>query len=66
MAIYDFKCTNEKCDKKDEIISESIPIKEYSEDKFPICESCGEKTERVYSGFAFQTFGDSPYLKGIK
>ena len=65
MASYDFKCTTENCSKKEVVITEIIAIKEYSEDKFPICEECGKKTERVYGAFAFRTFGDSPYLKGV-
>lgn len=58
MAKYEFKCINENCTEKEKIIEVSIPMSEYSEEKFPICEKCNEKTVRIYSTFAHQTFGD--------
>lgn len=50
---YEFSC--EKCKI---IVEKDIPIKEYSEDKFPICEKCKEKMKRNYSILGHQTFGD--------
>lgn len=58
MAYYEYKCVNEKCELKELIKTVSIPMSEYSEDKLPKCESCGEKTTRNYTTFGHQTFGD--------
>lgn len=59
MAIYEYKCVNDKCEEYDKVKESSIPIKEYSEDKLPICSSCENKTARNYTPNGHQTFGDS-------
>ncbi len=61
MAMYEYKCTNENCAEKDVLKDTSIPISEYSEDKLPVCEKCGEKTSRNYTPNGHQTFGDNTY-----
>ena len=61
MAMYEYKCTKENCIEKDVLKDTSIPISEYSEDKLPVCEKCGEKTSRNYTPNGRQTFGDNTY-----
>ena len=58
MAQYEYKCKNDKCKEYDIKKVIDIPITEYSSDKLPICERCGEKTQRVYGISGHQTFGD--------
>ena len=58
MATYEYKCTNTECSEKDALKEVNIPISEYSEDKLPLCEKCGEKTSRNYTPNGHQTFGD--------
>jgi predicted nucleic acid-binding Zn ribbon protein len=57
MAVYAYKCVNEKCKEKDVEKSVSMSMAEYSEEKLPICK-CGEKTRRVFTPTGHQTFGD--------
>lgn len=59
MAIYEYKCVNKDCEEYSIPKEANIPIKEYSEDKLPICENCKEKTSRSYTPNGHQTFGDS-------
>jgi predicted nucleic acid-binding Zn ribbon protein len=54
---YEYQCKNEKCKNK-EIKTVSMSIKDYSEDKLPLCETCQEKTKRIYSSVGISTFGD--------
>lgn len=61
MATYAYKCTNEKCKENGKEKEVNIPIKEYSEAKLPLCESCKEKTSRYYTPNGHQTFGDNSY-----
>ena len=56
MATYEYKCRNENCKEYDIAKTIDIPIKEYNEDKLPICERCGEKTKRVFSFGGAQNF----------
>ena len=59
MARYECKCENEKCEKYEEVIIANIPMTEYSEDKLPVCEACGQPTKRIYSsGGMLKTAGD--------
>lgn len=58
MALYEFKCNNDKCTNKDKLITKSIPISEYSSDNLPECEVCKKNMQRVYSAVGHQTFGD--------
>ena len=58
MAIYEYKCTNEKCSEKEVLKDVNISISEYSEDKLPLCEACKEKTSRNYTPNGHQSFGD--------
>lgn len=55
---YEYNCKNEKCKEHNEVKVVSMPISEYSEDKLPKCEVCGEPTKRKYSSIGHQTFGD--------
>lgn len=61
MATYEYKCINENCEEKEVLKDVNIPIKEYTEDKLPLCEKCGEKTYRNYTANGHQTFGDNTY-----
>ena len=58
MAWYEYKCVNENCEDFEVSKTVSIPMKEYSEDKLPLCEKCGEKVRRVFGIAGHQTFGD--------
>lgn len=63
MAMYDYKCKNEKCYLYDKVKTASIPMAEYSEAKLPKCECCEEPTARVYTaGGMLRTFGDGVKL----
>ena len=59
MAIYEYKCINKGCEEFNIPKEINIPIKEYSEEKLPVCKICGEKTSRSYTPNGHQTFGDS-------
>lgn len=61
MATYEYKCVNETCTEKEVLKEVNIPISDYSEDKLPLCTSCGEKTVRNYTPNGHQTFGDNTY-----
>lgn len=61
MATYTYKCTNKNCKENEKEKEVNIPIKEYSEDKLPLCECCDEKTTRHYTPNGHQTFGDNSY-----
>jgi predicted nucleic acid-binding Zn ribbon protein len=61
MATYEYKCTNIECSEKEVLKEVNIPIKEYSDDKLPLCEKCKEKTSRNYTPNGHQTFGDNTY-----
>jgi hypothetical protein len=43
--VYDFKCTNEKCEEFDKLVELNIP---YSELDNQVC-SCGELLKRVWN-----------------
>lgn len=58
MATYNYKCGNEKCEDHEKVKSVSMPMMEYSEDKLPKCEKCGEKPIRIFGIAGHQTFGD--------
>lgn len=58
MAIYEYKCTNEKCSQFEIKKEVKIPIAEYCEEKLPLCEECKQKTSRNYTPNGHQTFGD--------
>ncbi len=58
MATYQYKCTNKNCTQNEVLKDVNIPIKEYSEDKLPLCEECAEKTSRNYTANGHQSFGD--------
>lgn len=58
MATYEYKCSNSECSEYEVLKDVSIPMSEYSEDKLPKCEACGESTQRTYSAIGHQTFGD--------
>lgn len=58
MAIYEYKCNNEKCEDFGKVKQISMSINDYSEDKLPNCNKCNEKTFRNYNAIGHQTFGD--------
>jgi hypothetical protein len=49
---------NNSCEEFDKVRSFDMSIKEYSSDKLPICENCKQQTNRHYTSFGHQTFGD--------
>jgi predicted nucleic acid-binding Zn ribbon protein len=53
---YPYKCTNENCKEKDIVKTVSMSMNEYSEDKLPKCESCGNKTNRVFEPTPLKSF----------
>jgi predicted nucleic acid-binding Zn ribbon protein len=55
MALYDYKCSNEKCKNNTEIKQIVMSMIDYSEDKLPVCEVCGSKGQRVYNSTAMKT-----------
>lgn len=58
MATYEYKCTNINCEEYEVPKDVNIPIKEYAEDKLPLCDKCNDKTSRNYTPNGHQTFGD--------
>lgn len=58
MATYQYKCVNEECKEYQKAKSVNMPMAEYSEDKLPKCEKCGNATGRIFSLAGHQTFGD--------
>lgn len=57
MAYYEYQCVNENCKEKEVVKEVIMSISEYSEEKLPKCECCGEPTNRVYSAnFGAQNF----------
>jgi hypothetical protein len=56
MALYEYKCKNEKCEEFEKPHIIEIAMKEYSIDKIPNCEKCGEKCVRIFSLSGHQTF----------
>lgn len=56
MAIYEYKCKNKKCKEFNKEKTIDIPMKEYSQDKIPVCDECKEKCFRVFSLAGHQTF----------
>lgn len=55
---YEYKCMNNSCEEFNKVRSFDMSIKEYSSDKLPICENCKQQTNRHYTSFGHQTFGD--------
>lgn len=58
MALYEYRCINKNCEEFEIVKDFNISMKEYSEDKLPVCEKCSEKTVRHYSSVGIQTFSD--------
>jgi predicted nucleic acid-binding Zn ribbon protein len=56
MAMYGYKCKNEKCSEYDKEVSVSKSMNDSSREEF--CEKCKEKIERVFSLGGHATFGD--------
>ena len=56
MATYQYICTNDKCKEKDVEKDCQMSMAEYSEDKLPKCEACGEKTSRVFKATSVRSF----------
>lgn len=56
MATYLYKCTNESCPDKDVIKECQMSMAEYSEDKLPKCEKCGNPTARNFTATAVKSF----------
>lgn len=49
MAFYDYKCENEECEEFDVKKTCQMAMSEYSEEKLPKCECCGEPTKRMFN-----------------
>ena len=58
MAGYIYECRTEECSEFKKEKEVWMSISEYSEEKLPKCEVCGNKTFRVYTPLGHQTFGD--------
>ena len=56
MAYYEYRCKNENCEKYEVVETIEIPMSEYSADKLPKCEMCGEQTYKVFSLGGHGTF----------
>lgn len=54
--LYEYKCTNEKCENYDKVIDIYKPMKDSSREEH--CEKCEKLLERVYGVAGHQTFGD--------
>ena len=52
MAIYNYACNNEKCEKKDVSVEVWKPMSECSREEF--CECCGEKMEKTIESYICQ------------
>lgn len=56
MAMYAYKCKNEKCEDFDKEVSVSKPMDDY--DREEQCEKCKEQMTRIFGLGGHQTFGD--------
>jgi hypothetical protein len=53
MAIYEYRCVNESCEKFEDKVSVNKPMMESS--RREICSSCLKTMDRVYSAFSVKT-----------
>jgi len=53
MAFYDYKCTNEKCPKKDQEVTVSKPMGEASTEE--LCVACNKTLQKIYGSPGIST-----------
>jgi len=53
MAFYDYKCTNEKCSKKDQEVTVSKPMAESGTEE--LCDECNKILQKIFGSPGIST-----------